>query len=432
MRGRPGLILPVVLVLVGLLAMIMAGFMFFVRAEVAGLEAQRDTQQARLAAESGLEELRVILSEHPDDLSAWWHVPVSRPEYDYRFRHALVWSEAFDRESDPVGKMGSREELLEEDIRPAAWRYSIVAQRLDGLPDTMRYGITPEASKLNLNARQEGWEGEIERLATPLLMDLGLENTPELIAALLDWLDEDSETRASGAEDDYYINLEPGYYAKNGPLDTVEELLLVKGWTAAVLYGEDYNRNGILDPNEDDGDESFPYYDDGDGELDLGLAPFVTVWSREPKQPPQGGPQGGGAGGGGGEEENVAVGLIHVNTAPVQVLRAIEGMPPGAAESIVMLRENLDPEALKKADWLVSAGALDPGTYEQITDRITTRALQFHVEIVGYGDHTQLARRYEWIVELRGSIMQVLYHRDLTALGLAWPIDDDTFVVRSE
>jgi len=47
-----------------------------------------------------------------------------------------------------------------------------------------------------------------------------------------------------------------------------------------VLFGEDYNRNGLLDPNEDDGDESFPP-DNADGELYRGVEPFLTVWSRE-------------------------------------------------------------------------------------------------------------------------------------------------------
>ena len=38
----------------------------------------------------------------------------------------------------------------------------------------------------------------------------------------------------------------------------------------------DYNRNGLLDPNEDDGDLSWPP-DDGDGELRPGILEHVTV-----------------------------------------------------------------------------------------------------------------------------------------------------------
>jgi hypothetical protein len=65
---------------------------------------------------------------------------------------------------------------------------------------------------------------------------------------------------------------------KNGPLATVEELLLVPGMTEVIYYGEDENGNGELDDEEDDGDET-PPYDNEDGELQLGLKDFVTVFA---------------------------------------------------------------------------------------------------------------------------------------------------------
>src|SRR5262249_51044706 len=58
---------------------------------------------------------------------------------------------------------------------------------------------------------------------------------------------------------------------KNGPLDSIEELLLVKGVTPQLLLGNDQNRNGALDPEEDD----------GSGTLDRGWAASLTVYSRE-------------------------------------------------------------------------------------------------------------------------------------------------------
>ncbi len=491
-RRRPALILPIVLVLIGLLAVTLAGFTFFVNAEIAGLQAHRDALQARLAAESGLEELITILRTGRDDPGVWYDVPD-------RFRHALVWAETYARDEDPVRKMGSRKDILESRQPAVAWRYSVVAQNLDGLPQTFRFGITPEAGKLNLNSASED---EITRLLVPLLQELQVGNAEQLVDALLDWRDADDDVRAGGAENEYYTNLQPAYVAKNGPLDTLEELLQVKGWTAAVLYGEDTNRNGLLDPNEDDGDLSFPYYDNGDGILNHGIAPFVTVWSREPRatsqQPPPGGstereqqgereqgpypgeedgsfpespwpsgadeteagdkssgrssapppgrrgattpgteqpatspgaPTGPGGALAQGTGSQMYEGPINVNTAPLRVLAALDGMPAGAAEAIVARRQELSPEALAEPDWLVTSGTLDAGTLALIADRLTTRALQFHVEIVAYGDHTKLARRYEWIIELRGSVAQILYHRELTGLGFAWPVDDDTLIV---
>jgi type II secretory pathway component PulK len=522
-RARPAFILPVVLVLIGFLALIMAGFMFFVRAELAGVQAERDSQQARLAAESGLQEVITVLRTARDDPNAWWDKPD-------RFRHVLVWSEGYKRNEDPVKKMGNRLEILHggSKITPA-WRYSVVAENLDGLPDTMRYGITPEASKLNLNTASEQ---EIEALLLDVLPKLGIENAQELIAALLDWMDPDDDTRSGGAETDYYSTLKPGYKAKNGPLDTIDELLLVKGFSAAILYGEDTNRNGILDRNEDDGTASFPYYDNADGILDRGLAPYITVWSKVPgatqAQGPSGasgpsgaaGPSGAsgpagtqpaargnprtagsprsgsanpdkdsqkqkakdqsqtrddtkgaagdpntllgaagaapqgatgpgtgetgdptgaadpnetagptGASGPSGASGQAGAGLINVNTASARVLRAI-GISAEEADKVVAQRTLQDPETLKTTDWLVASEALTPETYAAVKDRLTTRAYQFHVEIVGYADHTPLARRYEWIIEMRGPAAQVLYHRDLTSLGIAWPLDDEKVLVQ--
>ncbi|MEW6253046.1 MAG: hypothetical protein AB1716_20600, partial [Planctomycetota bacterium] len=281
---RRGLILPVVLVLIGLLAMTLGGFMFFMQAELAGVEAQRDGQQARLAAESGLEEVLLAVREALTDPNAW----LDRPEW----RSGLVWSEAYDRDNDPVRKGTLRKDLLEAGRPPATWRFSVVATLHDGPPDTMRYGVTPENSRLDLNTASDT---EITRLLVPLLLELNIQNAEELVACLLDWREPGDAPRPNGAKDEYYMNLVPGYHCKGAALDSLEELLLVKGWTPLALYGEDVNRNGILDLNEDDGDATFPFYDNGDGVLNRGIAAYATVGSEPAKSQPDptgGQPQG--------------------------------------------------------------------------------------------------------------------------------------------
>ena len=67
------------------------------------------------------------------------------------------------------------------------------------------------------------------------------------------------------------MTLDQPYRCKNGPLDSIEELLLVKGVTMGLLFGNDRNRNGVLDPDEDD----------GSGVLDRGWAAYLTIHSRE-------------------------------------------------------------------------------------------------------------------------------------------------------
>lgn len=137
---------------------------------------------------------------------------------------------------------------------------------------TPAFGLVDEASKINLNAP---W------LTADLIQYLpGM--TLELAGAIMDWRDSDSTISTNGgAEDETYSRLTQPYKAKNAPFESVEELRLVYGMTAEILYGEDANLNGILDANENDGDNS-PPYDNRDGRLDRGLMEYFTVYSREP------------------------------------------------------------------------------------------------------------------------------------------------------
>jgi len=148
-----------------------------------------------------------------------------------------------------------------------------------------RYGVCDESSKINLNALlQYDSTGTVgyNMLMSPQLQTLGM--TDEIANSILDWLDPTTTTpRSSGAKDEYYMQLSPPYHVKNGPMDSIEELLLVKGMTPQLLFGNDYNRNGILDPNEQ-GIE-------GSGTVDLGWSPYFTVYSREPNTDSSGNPR---------------------------------------------------------------------------------------------------------------------------------------------
>ena len=141
----------------------------------------------------------------------------------------------------------------------------------DEQDDRVTYGMIDEAAKVNLNTASQDM----------LLKLPGM--TEELAAAIIDWRDGDSELTTNGAEDEYYLMLEEPYTAKNGPIESIDELLLVKGFTRQIIYGEDSNRNGVLDANENDGDESDPP-DNADGTLDAGIFPYVTVYSVQSNQ----------------------------------------------------------------------------------------------------------------------------------------------------
>ena len=142
---------------------------------------------------------------------------------------------------------------------------------------SIRFGLTNESARLNLNTLL-AYDLDEE---TQRMMLLGLPDmTDEIADAILDWLDTDTEPRVFGAESDYYQGLTPPYFAQDGEFESIDDLLKVRDLTPTLLYGEDANRNGILDPNENDGTVSLPV-DDADGALDIGWHVYLTTGSRE-------------------------------------------------------------------------------------------------------------------------------------------------------
>ena len=62
-----------------------------------------------------------------------------------------------------------------------------------------------------------------------------------IINSLKDWLDfgdDEATTGLSGAESDYYQGLSPAYTSRNAPMLDLNELLLVKGVTPKLFYGD--------------------------------------------------------------------------------------------------------------------------------------------------------------------------------------------------
>lgn len=171
---------------------------------------------------------------------------------------------------------------------------------------TVLWGLDDEASKLNLNT------------ATRDLL-LKLPNMTEAIVdAILDWRDADATPGASGAETTYYATLNPPYNCKNAPFDSLEELLYVKGMTPVLLFGEDFNLNGVLEANENDGDETWPP-DNRDGRLDPGLWSLCTIWSTDRNVDAAGARR------------------VNLNSAPPDQLAAA-GLNPGEVQQIAAQR----------------------------------------------------------------------------------------------
>src|SRR5262245_4215256 len=62
-----------------------------------------------------------------------------------------------------------------------------------------------------------------------------LQINPDLVDAIVDWVDKDENPEPAGAESLYYQTLRPAYKAANFPLETLLELRLIKGMTPDII-----------------------------------------------------------------------------------------------------------------------------------------------------------------------------------------------------
>ncbi len=241
MNPRRGTILVAVMVIMTFGAMLAAAMLFRMRAELRASTAMTSRQQADATITAGLAHVMEVLRRNAGQPDLW----VDNPEL---FADQLVVDDGVNR-----------------------WYFTVYApSRID--PTTCRYGLIDEAGKINVNHASED-------TLRALLADY--QDVDVLVDSLLDYRDQDDETRPSGAEQTYYDDLPQPFLIRNRPfIATIEELLLVRGFTGRVVYGEDHNLNGILDPAEDDRNDSFPD-DNGDGELSVGMMGLATTNSYE-------------------------------------------------------------------------------------------------------------------------------------------------------
>ena len=153
------------------------------------------------------------------------------------------------------------------------------------------------------------------------------ELSPDLLPPLLDWLDKDGEVRPGGTEDAYYQALEDPYPCENGPLASIGQLALVKGFTPEIVAGT----------------EKRP-----------GLREVMTTWSD---------------------------GRININTASLKVLMSLDDdLTQTVAEEIIQRRKS---EPFTKLDELREVSALTPEVFARITARVSVISTHFLVTAEG-------------------------------------------------
>ena len=318
------------------------------------------------------------------------------------------------------GMVPHREDYLSEELPVGDGHFWFLGRDQDQPPaDEPVFGLVDEASKINLNTAPRSM---LEALP-------GI--TPELVEAIVAWRSRNQE----GLGDGTYSRLEPPRTNKAGPFESVDELRLVYGAGLDIILGEDTNRNGILDDNENDGDQSAPR-DNIDGLIQPGLLEYVTIYSRQPNTRASGGRRinvaaqqdrdrlqqllrqqfGQGRASqimgavGNGELRSVAEfmvtgrltpeefaqvrgqitassgstvpGLINVNTASETVLACIPGIGIENASALVAYRQQ-HPDELTSLAWI--AQILNRQAITRAGPYITDQSYQFSADAVGVG-----------------------------------------------
>jgi len=244
--SESGLALIMVLWILTVLSVIALSFAFMARTEVYSTIAFRDGIEKKLIAEAGIE--RGIM------------------ELFYRSANKNQVSAIEGSEVIRIDGRQNEGEIAED-------KYS--------------FSIADESGKININALTDA-NGII---LNNLMVNVGIpgETANIIMDSVLDWKDEDNLRRLNGAEDSYYESLPVPYKAKNGNFDTLEELLLVRGVTPEILFG----------------DGSHP-----------GLINFLTVY-----------PKGS---------------AINLNAASKEVIAALPNMTSSMADKIVEFRESAE------------------------------------------------------------------------------------------
>jgi len=165
-----------------------------------------------------------------------------------------------------------------------------------------------------------------------LLVNLGTPaDAADTIAdSILDWKDPDDLHRLNGAENDYYQSLAHPYRARNANFETLDELLLVKGVTAQLLYGA-AGRKGLIN--------------------------FLTLYGK--------------------------ANTINLNVAPGEVLAALPGSNASIAEQIIALRATMEIKKIAEITNIIGGANAPMAPY--VTGQSGAGVI-CSIEAIGYQD----------------------------------------------
>ena len=266
-----GVALVITLVVVMLVAIIVLELNYLMRVDVHASTNFRDGVKAYYLAKSGVTVVKELFSRDTQELAELKDTLLAGGS------HTLPIGEgsATVRVIDETGKINVNALVLDT----AAPQQAAGAQ----LPQA------PQAAGAQLGRAQRGGqsrEAQAAQAANPwiqplqdLFQRLGID--PMLVGALVDWIDvDDIPTGAGGAESSYYRGLEKPYRARNGAMETIAELRLIRGFTDEVLLKLGARRvGGIVDPVTNLYLTAVPMPPGGSWRVNLNTAPIAILQS---------------------------------------------------------------------------------------------------------------------------------------------------------
>ena len=334
----------------------------------------------------------------------------------------------------------------------------------DNNPQELTYALTDEAGKIDLNTA-----------TSAMLLNLpGMEE--DLVDCIMDWRDATTSPRSQGAKDDYYLSLPEPYHCKNGPYESVEELLLVKGITRDILFGYDRNRNGLIDQKESQAGGLTSLVNSG-SDSGCGIFPFVTVYGTRALPAVTSainvnadpitldGQLRSVLGASRAEQliplirqtrpfqnafdfyfkvrlttdefkkllprlvanttattttSTAQVGKVNINTAPREVLLCLPSLESSDADAIISHRQSQtsDPTDIS---WL--ATTLTHQKAVAIGGLVSGQSLIYSGDVVAISPDGRAFRRYRVVISGKTTPARIIYRRDLTSAG--WPLPSE-------
>jgi general secretion pathway protein K len=220
---------------------------------------------------------------------------------------------------------------------------------------TVTWKIVDLERKFNINAPEPILQQVLPQGLT--LMGVSPGDATPIVNSILDWIDLDDQTHVEGAETDYYQGLDPPYTAKNGPIDDISELLLIKGMTPQIYYGvsaTNYQPSYFSQQRNRFGRSAAALPGGAVGMTDL----FTPL----------------------------SDGKININTASAEVLQLIPGVDPIVAEAIVSGRSGEDDGShlmgpYRTVNEVSRMPNIPPEMVGQLSQYCDTRSKTFRVQV---------------------------------------------------